>query len=148
MRQTSKPVLQQAQPPVTANFAHLKTETYTMPMPPPELVERYEAIVPGFAERFMQMAEREQKARLEMEVRLAEIEAESVRSLHRSTMRGQIFALIAVIVMCCFCGFLAYRGYGEAAASASKVIIVSLAATFLGFRAFFGRGEGKQAGSK
>ena len=69
------------------------SETYSGPLPHPAILQQYEAIQPGFAERLLRMAEREQDHQHEMEKASAEAAATSER---RGTWSALIVALCAL----------------------------------------------------
>jgi len=72
-----KAVLRQFQ--VRATFA----EHFSGPLPPPELLDRYEKVVPGTAERILRMAEKEQDHRHNLEA-----------SLPALARQGQLFGFV------------------------------------------------------
>lgn len=47
----------------TQSDASIKAAMYAGPLPPPQMLEQYEATLPGMANRIMSMAEKEQKIR-------------------------------------------------------------------------------------
>lgn len=79
------------------------------PLPRPADLADYEAIQKGFAERIMQMAEKEQNGRLSSFNDL-------VGKDYNLKSRGQNYGLISVLVLVAFAGFLAYLGAMESAA--------------------------------
>ena len=101
------------------------------PLPAPADLERYEQAVPGIAERILLMAEREQQERHANMRALADAERRQARDTNWNIVRGQIFALASVLLVCGLCGYFAWLGNVEAASSAAKWIIVSLAGVFI-----------------
>lgn len=65
----------------------LQVEQFEGPIPHPELIREYEQICPGFAERFMVMAENQSKHRIETEKKI-------VAASTRESLLGQILAFI------------------------------------------------------
>lgn len=65
----------------------LISATYSGPIPPPEILQGYEKVLPGAAERILSMAEKQAKHRQEME-------SIKVKSGTRDSLIGEIFALI------------------------------------------------------
>lgn len=55
------------------------TEVYRGPIPPPELLKQYDAVVPGAADRILQMAERQSAHRQRIEIIAVEHEVRSSR---------------------------------------------------------------------
>ena len=109
-----------------------RLEQFSGPIPPPDTLERYERLVPGGAERILRMAEQEaehgralQRATLDADVaarsRALEIEA-----------RGQLFALIVVVLGLAVTAALAATGHETAAAAVGGATLVSLATAFIG----------------
>lgn len=67
-----------------ASIVH--SQSFSGPLPPPQILKHYEQVHSGFADRIMQMAEKEQNHRHQQEIKIL---AENV-SIKK---RGQIFAL-------------------------------------------------------
>jgi uncharacterized membrane protein len=67
--------------------AHIQQATFSGPMPPPALLEGYERIVPGAAERILAMAESDTKHQ-------QEIEFAALRAAASEIKRGQIFGFV------------------------------------------------------
>lgn len=74
------------------------TQTFSGPLPPPKLLEEYNMILPGAAERILSMAEAEAKHRHEMEKTvLIETASEAKRGQKYGLFMG-IFAITASVV--------------------------------------------------
>lgn len=80
------------------------------PLPPPEMLEKYERLLPGAAERLFQMAEKEQAHQ-------HKTIAEVTKSVGQSQKRGQVLgfilamsALISSVVLYIYSGSLAISG--------------------------------------
>src|SRR5215208_5666614 len=67
--------------------ARFQGTVFQGPLPPPEILARYNDAVPGAAERLIQMAERNQDHR-------QKLETEVIPARARSETRGQVFGFI------------------------------------------------------
>jgi uncharacterized membrane protein len=94
------------------------------PLPPPSDLAAYETIQPGFAERIMQMAEKEQTKR---HVSLdAYMEKEfSLKS------RAQHYSMVAIVLLPVFAAFLAHLGDTKAAAAVICVGLLGIVGAFV-----------------
>lgn len=102
------------------------------PIPPASELQRYNEINPGFADRIISMAEREQKARLELNLFSSEKVFEIEKNKVCITKRGQWFALVIVIFILLFASFVAYLGYANAAAGLVGAVVVGVIVAFVG----------------
>jgi len=68
--------------------------TYSGPVPPPQLVREWEAIVPGSADRLLTMAENQSNHRIDIEGKVIE---SNVQNERRSQNFSFILALIAIV---------------------------------------------------
>jgi uncharacterized membrane protein len=76
--------------PTTAELT-LQAKHFEGPLPPPEQLKQYEEVSPGFAERIVQMAEKEQDFRHH--------DTERIRGMQRTIIgRGQVFGFILSLV--------------------------------------------------
>ena len=73
-------------------FSALQTEITSGPLPHPELLKRYDEIIPNGAERIMAMTEKEQDRRLSRQEM-------SLKSSIRSRDRGQFMAFILALII-------------------------------------------------
>lgn len=62
-RTNTSDAVRAATPPPTSLIAAQKREVFEGPLPHPDILQKYEQIIPGIAERIVQMAEREQDIR-------------------------------------------------------------------------------------
>ena len=103
----------------------IKKESFRGPIPHPELFSQYEKALPGACDRIMQMAEKQQHHRMELE-------KESVKGQLKSNSRGQVFGFIFTLVALGFACFLVYLGLTVVGIIAFFLIVLGLAALFLG----------------
>jgi uncharacterized membrane protein len=69
------------------SVAHIQQTSFSGPMPPPAILEGYERLVPGAAERILTMAESDTKHQ-------QAIELEALRAAAAEIKRGQIFGFV------------------------------------------------------
>lgn len=115
-------------------ISETKASFHIGPLPSPEMLEAYEKAYPGIAERILKMAEKEQEKRHQDQTELIEMERKNLRSLNWNIIRGQIFALLAIVIVCLLCAYFAYLGDIPSASGTAKVIIIGVASVFLGVR--------------
>ena len=104
--------------------ASMSMEAFQGPIPPPAVLESYERIVPGAAERILKMAENQAAHR-------QDIEKIVVRSGTRASLLGIVVS--AIIVVCAF-GWSAYAlsiGQTAQAVKGITVTILGFAVTFI-----------------
>lgn len=102
---------------------------WSAPLPPPPLLQQYDEVLPGLAERIISLAEREQTHRHFLD-----------RSWVRYRVTGQ-WAAVALAVAALGAGvFLVHEGHSGYGFAAILSSIVSLVAVFL-VRQFFGNGK-------
>jgi len=101
------------------------------PLPSPEILKRYEEILPGAAERIVQMAEREQsQSHIHMHEQLR-IEG-SINTEHIHYMkRGQVFAFILALVFVSLATVLAILGHEIAASALGGSTILGIVSVYL-----------------
>lgn len=84
---------------------------FSGPLPPPDVLERYDDIVPGGADRLLSMVEKEQSHRLEMKGKLVDCQVTDIAGARKQTSRGQAFGLVLGLSII-FAGILmTYWGY-------------------------------------
>lgn len=77
---------------VAQSVSAVKTESFSGPIPPQEVLARYEEKFPGFGERILAMAEREAAHRHELDKRNADVGAADILAARSETRRGQWMA--------------------------------------------------------
>lgn len=76
----------------------IRQESFAGPIPPPQVLQGYESILPGSADRIIKMAESQQQHRIN-------IEDKAVSGQVANTKRGQVFAFI-VFILCVIVGLV------------------------------------------
>jgi uncharacterized membrane protein len=94
------------------------------PLPPPKLLKDYDKVQPGFAERILGMAEKEQLHRQGVEKKALSSDITIQRT-------GQIFALLLSLVMMGGSMFLIYSNHDAAGVSLASATLLGLAYTFI-----------------
>lgn len=94
------------------------------PLPPPEILENYDQVLPGAAERILTMAENQSAHRQQLEARYLTAEA-------RNSLLGIIFGLLLGITGLSVSGICIYAGQGWPGAALGGATLVSLVGTFI-----------------
>lgn len=89
---------------------------YNGPLPDPEILARYEKVLPGAAERTFKLLESEQEHRHRMEQKHLDAGIANQKDLKNIEKRGQFFALIISVIVMGVSGLTALKGK-EATAS-------------------------------
>lgn len=87
----------------------VKTE-FSGPLPHPNLLQQYEEICPGFAERIVGSWEKETSHRHDLEKMVVDAEIEGQRNIPKEIKRGQWLAFTLSLLFLLVGGFLAYHG--------------------------------------
>lgn len=80
------------------------------PIPPPTVLRQYNEITPGLAERILQMAERNQGHRIELDLRMLNAEIEDAKEARRIQRRGQICGLVIALTTVVSGAIVAWHG--------------------------------------
>ncbi len=102
----------------------IQATQYSGPVPPPEVLQGFEQIVPGAAERILAMAEENGKHQREME-------KNALAAASRTVIIGQIFGLIIAILAFTTCIIALYLGSENTAMIIGGVTITGLVAVFV-----------------
>ena len=106
-------------------------ETFQGPLPPPETLAQYEAILPGSAERLMVMAENQAEHRQKVEMTVVTTAKFSIERESKRAYRGLTSAaLISIILILCGT-FLVYNGHDWAGATMIVSTIVGIVGVFV-----------------
>jgi uncharacterized membrane protein len=102
----------------------VQSSMYSGPIPPPEVLAKYNEIVQGAAERILKMAENQQNHRIELEKHV-------IKSQQRQSSIGQLFAIIIGIVGLFAGTYAVLQGHDIAGAALGGATLVSLVTAFL-----------------
>lgn len=94
------------------------------PLPHPSIMQEYESIVPGAAQRLLNMAEKQQEHRMRMETKL-------VSTGVRRIIFGQIFGFIIGFIGTAGSLYLVYLGHDTAGAAIGSTSLVALVSIFV-----------------
>lgn len=114
------------QPPVgmVVQQTMIEANMWQGPLPQPEHLERFNAVVPGAAERIIAMAERQQAHRITLE-------DHAVKEQLTQSGRGQIFGLIIGVGGIALAAYLGHLGFHTAAGSVGGITLSGLAIAFI-----------------
>lgn len=112
------------QPNQTPSVSLSRTEVFSGPLPHPNILAQYEAIVPGAAERIIVMAENQSRHRIAMEDRV-------IQSDIRNSKYGQIFGFIIAVLGLVISCVLVLTGYTLSGTIFAGVILLSLVSVFV-----------------
>ena len=110
---------------------------YSGPIPPPNLLQAYENIVPGLADRIMKLTENQSNHRIQ-------IESIVIPNREKQSTRGQIFAITIGLFGLACATFLIYTDHDTAGTIIGGTTLVSLVSAFL----FGSRGQQKDLSKK
>ena len=105
--------------------------TFSGPLPPPSLLQGYENIQPGFAERIVKMAEEESSHRKEQEQKELDADIKFGHRDYTERRLGQILAFLIVIIMAGLGSYLAMNGKEIVGSVFGGPAIVSIVLAFL-----------------
>lgn len=97
---------------------------FSGPIPPPDQFEQYERVLPGSADRILQMAEKQQEHRMA-------IEKEAISKSLNHNKRGQTFGFIAMLLMLALSVFFVFFGMKVWAGIIGSITIVTLVTLFI-----------------
>lgn len=98
--------------------------TFSGPIPPPAVIEGYERILPGSADRILKMAEEQSKHR-------QELEKKAIAEDLKQSRRGQLFGFIIALAGMALCYFFVMYDMKLFAGIFACVILTSLVALFV-----------------
>lgn len=114
--------------------AKLVATSFNGPLPPPSILQGYEDIQPGFAERIVHMAESESAHRHELERRALDADIDATKKEFLERRIGQILAFLIVIIMAGIATYLAVIGREITASVFGGPAIAAIVGAFLSRR--------------
>ena len=92
----TKPSLEKSESKTKAQntLAHHVSQSFAGPLPPPDVLAKYDELHPGLAERIVGMAEREQGHRHQCELGALNQELRNHEARNREAFRGQLFGFL------------------------------------------------------
>lgn len=97
---------------------------YSGQLPPPNMLNEFEQIQPGFTDRLLTMVEEESKFKREADRR-------NFKSYHTSTILGMVSALLSVLLVCGVSAYAISAGYGTEAAAIMGTCATAVIIAFL-----------------
>ena len=98
--------------------------SHSGPLPPPAQLRDYESVLPGLAERIVQLSEREQAHRHNV-VDLA------IRRSARLRDRGQALGMLAMVLVLAFCVLLIQAGQPATAGAVAIALVIGVVSIFV-----------------
>lgn len=111
-----------------------KQELYVGPVPDPDSLAKYESIQPGFANRLIAMAEKEQSERHASNRLVIENESQLEKMKLTNFKRGQYFGFFALLVIVALCVYAMYLGHPIQAAWIAVAVITTTVVAFISGR--------------
>jgi len=100
------------------------SQSYSGPLPPPELLGRFNQVIPNGAERLMIMVEQQHNHRIAIETTV-------VKNQQWQSTIGQYFALLITMAGLILSGWLIYRDHDVAGSAIGVATIGSVAIAFI-----------------
>ena len=101
-----------------------KQELFSGPLPHPDILARFDTVVPGSAERIIKMAENQSAHRIEIEKKVINSDIENSK-------RGQIFGFIVAILGLVSSFVLVVKGYQVVGTILGGTTLISLVGVFV-----------------
>jgi uncharacterized membrane protein len=124
-------VIQNKKPSNTSDSMVTTITTIVSPLPPPSILESYEKITPGFAERIIKMTEKQSEHRQKMEVLALKANISQDRKPHFEAILGQIFAFLITIFTVFMGVFAAIKGAQISGTILGGIGLVSIIYVFI-----------------
>ncbi len=109
---------------IVAATSHTETSVFYSPYPPPEALSQYNEVMPGSAERLIQLIELQTNHRMSLEKAVVNSD---IRRASTGLWLGFLISLVALALA----GYCSYRGLQVAACFIAGADIVSLAGVFV-----------------
>lgn len=106
------------------SLRQIHRESFTGPLPHPEILQGYDKVQAGFAERILKMAEDEQAHTIRCEDKI-------VSSVTSQSTRGQWFGFILAILFLIVAGVLGFYGHDWLAGVIGGGTLISVVTVFL-----------------
>ena len=107
------------------------SSSFVGPIPPPQILDKYNQILPGAADRILKMAEKEQSHRHEMQEKLVESQASDFRQDRNEKRLGQIFGFAIGVVSIISGSVTAIQGAPWAGGFIGSAGVVGLVSVFV-----------------
>ena len=84
---------------LVARMIAVSQESFSGPMPHPDILRGYKELIPDAPERILQMAEQEQKHRIDVEKQMLEQNNKNIVESAKANKRSQIIAFILAFIL-------------------------------------------------
>jgi len=116
---------------VTTIQQELRSEQFQGPIPPPQILNGYEQLLPGAADRIIRMAEKEGDHRHRMETKAVDAEIHGLKCETIDTRIGQIFGLVIGLTTVLAGTYAAVQGSQVAGSLIGTSGVVGLVSAFI-----------------
>jgi len=113
-----------SKPPETAQLQSVMFSQHEGPLPHPQIYSEYEKVLPGAAEKLMQMS-------LESHQHIMFCEKETIKNDYKLKTRGQRFGMSSVFLAFVTSGLLGFFNHPTAASIIGGATLVSIVAIFI-----------------
>lgn len=104
---------------------------YSSPLPPPEVLQKYEQLESGMIKKIIQMTETQANHRRELEAKTLNAEIEHTKNIDFEARIGQIFAFILAILLISGSIYAIITGYQIGGSILGSTTIISLVVAFI-----------------
>jgi uncharacterized membrane protein len=119
-----RPPQVQTAPALAQEVVSIIRQEYSGPLPPPAVLEQYNAVIPNGAERIMVMAEEQSKHR-------QSLEKKALNTDSRNSLCGIIFALLLGLATIVMGGYVIINGYSWGGTILGSAGLVGLVSVFI-----------------
>lgn len=116
---------------VTRVIHAIRQESFSGPIPHPELLKGYESIQTGFAERIVRMAEKEQDHRFDQDEGQLECSKMVISGASSDSKRGQWLAFVVAVLFLSGSVFLAFNGHDTVASILGGGTLLGIVTAFI-----------------
>ena len=116
---------------LVAGMIAVSQESFSGPMPHPDILKGYKELIPNAPERILQMAEQEQRHRIEVENKMLEQNNRNIIESTKANKRSQIIAFILAFVLIASGVALTILGHAIVGGTIFGTTIVGVVAVFI-----------------
>jgi uncharacterized membrane protein len=116
---------------LVARMIAISQESFSGPMPHPDILKGYKLLIPDAPDRILHMAEEEQKHRIEVENKLLEQNNKNITESAKANLRSQIIACILAIVLVVSGVTLTILGHSVVGGTIFSTTIIGVIAVFI-----------------
>ena len=116
---------------LVARMIAVSQESFSGPMPHPDILRGYKELIPDAPERILQMAEQEQKHRIDVEKQMLEQNNKNILESAKANKRSQIIAFILAFILIASGVALTILGHAVVGGTIFGTTIVGVIAIFI-----------------